>query len=140
MTLRSWFQMNRDGHSSLVKHEILEKLKITSGKPTLFGHFLWSNFRSPVFTSVILLIQMIKPQYSTHVWLSVNLVFALLLDICWYCFGFESCKWRKKIASSWFKGKVNIFENLILNHFHDSNWYILNGIPYISWVKILDIK
>ena len=49
VTLRSWCQMNHNGHSSPVRHKIegkphkiLEKLKITSGKSTLFGHFLWS--------------------------------------------------------------------------------------------------
>ena len=49
VTLRSWCQMNRNGHSSQIKHKvygkphkILEKLKIMSGKSTLFGHFLWS--------------------------------------------------------------------------------------------------
>ena len=157
VTLRSWCQMNRNGHSSPVKHKvegkppsiklkanhrnghsspvkhkvkgkphkILEKLKITSGKSTLFGHFLWSIFRSPVFTSVFLLIQMIKPLYFTHAWLRVDLIFALLMDIWWFCFGFRSCKWKRKKtrASSWFQGKVNFFENLIFNHFYESHWH-----------------
>ena len=42
---------NRNGHSSPVKHKvegkphkILEKLKITSGKSTLFGHFFVKYF------------------------------------------------------------------------------------------------
>ena len=61
VTLRLWCQMNRNGHSSPVKHKvegkklkILGRLKITSGKSTLFGIFLWSIFMSPVFTSVFL--------------------------------------------------------------------------------------
>ena len=95
--------MNHNGHSSPVKHKIegkphksLEKLKITSGKFTFFGHFLWSIFRSSVFTSVFLLIQMILTLYFTHVWLRVDLVFALLLDIWCFCFGFGSSEWERK--------------------------------------------
>ena len=49
VTLRSWRQMNRNGHSSPVKnkvegkpHKVLEKWKITSGKSNLFGHFFKS--------------------------------------------------------------------------------------------------
>ena len=102
-TLRSWCQMNRNGYSSQVKykvegkpHKILEKLKITSVKSTLFGHFLWSIFRSPVFKSVFLFIQMILPLYFTHVWLCVDLIFSLLMDIWWFCFGFGSCEWKRK--------------------------------------------
>ena len=64
VTLISWCQMNRLGHSSPVMHKIegkthniLEKLKITSGKSTLFWHFLWSIFRSPVLISEFLLIK-----------------------------------------------------------------------------------
>ena len=52
VTLRSWCQMNRNGHRSPVKHKvegkphkILEKLKITSGKSTLFGHFFVKQFQ-----------------------------------------------------------------------------------------------
>ena len=114
VTLRSWCQMNHNGHSSPVKHKvegkphkILEKLKIMSGKSTLFGNFLWSIFMSPVFTSVFLLIQMVKPLYFTYVWLCVDLIFALLIDICWFCFGFGSCEWKRKKQERQvgFKGK-----------------------------------
>ena len=137
VTLRSWCQMNRKGHSSPVKnkvegksHQILEKLKITSGKSTFFGHFLWSIFRSPVFTSIFLLIQMILILYFTHAWLRVDLVFALLLVIWLFCFGFGSCVWKRKKtrASSWFHGKVNFFENLIFNQFYDSPDAIIHSI------------
>ena len=51
MTLRSWCQMNRNGHSSSVKHKVegkphkvLEKLKITSKKSTIFGLGLFVKF------------------------------------------------------------------------------------------------
>ena len=49
-------------------------MKIASGNSTLFGGFLWSIFRSLVFTSVFLLIQIILPLYFTHVWLRLDLV------------------------------------------------------------------
>ena len=114
VTLRSWCQMNRNGHSSPVKHKvevkpnkIFEKLKITSRKSTLFGHFLSSIFRLPVFTSIFLFIKMIFPLYFTQVWLCVDLFFSLLMDIWWFCFGFGSSDWKR--ASSWFQGKVNFF-------------------------------
>ena len=90
VTLISWFQMNRLGHSSPVMHKvegkthtILEKLKIMSGKSTLFWHFLWSIFRSPVLTSEFLSIKIIIPSYFIHVWLRVDLVFAFLVAIQW---------------------------------------------------------
>ena len=128
VTLRSWCQMNHNGHSSPVKHKvegkphkILEKLKITSGKWTIFGHFLWIIFRSPVVTYVFLLIQMIKPLYFTHVWLRVDLIFALLMDI--WRFLVVRVKKKKTRASCSFQGKVNLFENLIFNHFYESHWH-----------------
>ena len=130
VTLRSGCQMNRNGHNSPVKHKvegkphkIFEKLKIMSGKSTLFVHFLWSIFRSPVFTSVFLLIQMILPLYFTHVWLRVDLIFTLLMDIWWFCFGFWVMQVRKKKTwpSSWFQGKANFFENLNFSHFYESH-------------------
>ena len=61
--------------------------------------FLWSLFRSLLFTSVFLLIQMILPLYFTHVWICLNLFFALLLAIWWFRFGFGSCKWKDKLNS-----------------------------------------
>ena len=134
MTLRSWCQMNHNGHSSLVKHnvedkpkEICEKLKITSGKSTLFGHFFWwSIVRSTVFTSVFLLIHMILPLYYTHVWLCVDLKFALLMDIWWFRFGFRSCKGRRKKQDRQvgFKRRQIFFENQIFNHFYESHWHL----------------
>ena len=112
VTLRSWCQMNPNGHSSPVKHKvdgkpqtIFEKLKIMSGKSTFFGHFLWSIFRSPEFTSVFLLIQMISPLYYTHDWLHVDLIFALHVDIWWFCFrlGRASEKEKKQERQGGFK-------------------------------------
>ena len=132
VTLGSWCQMNRKGHSSPVKykvdgkpHKILEKLKITSGKSTLLDFFLLNIFRSPVFTSVFLLIQMIVPLYFAHVLLCVDLIFPLHVDIWWLCFCFGSCQWKRKKTrvSSWFQGKVIFFENQIFNHFYESHWH-----------------
>ena len=86
VTLRSWCQMNRNGHSSPVKHKVegkphnfFEKLKITSGKSPIFGHFLWSFFWSPVFTSVFLWIEIIFPLFFTYIWLWIFGGFALVL-------------------------------------------------------------
>ena len=127
--------MNCNGHSSPVKHKvqgkphkILEKLKITSGKSTLFGHFFVKYFRSPVFTSIFLLIQMILPLCFTHVWLCVDLVFALLL---WF-WAFQVKKKKKTRMKSWFQGNVNFFENLIFNPFYDSYRFFLIGIYHIK--------
>ena len=103
VTLISRVQMNRLGHSSPVMHKdegkthtILEKLKIASGKSTLFWHFLWSIFRSPVLTSEFLLIQILIPPYFIHIWLRVHLVFALLLAVWWLNFLGGLCEWKSK--------------------------------------------
>ena len=132
VTLRSWWQMNRNSHGSPVKHKVegkpykfLEKLRITSRKSTLFEHLLRGITRSPVFTSVFLLIQMIFPLYFTQVCLCVDLIFSLLMNIWWFCFGIGSCEWKRKKtrASSWFKGNVNFFLNLIFNRCYFKKWY-----------------
>ena len=73
VTLISWCQMNRLGHSSQVMHKvnIFKKLKITSPKSNLFGLFLRSIF----------LINFFLPLYFTHGWVHVYLIFGLLLAI-----------------------------------------------------------
>ena len=133
MTLRSWYQMNRNGHSSPVKHKVegkphkmLEKLKITSGKSIIFWHFFVKYFRSPVLTSEFLLIKIIIPLYFIHVCLRVDLVFALLLAIRWLNFfgGVVRVKKQKTIGSSWFHRKLNFLEKSIFVHFYDSIGYI----------------
>ena len=142
VTLRSWCQMNRNFYSSPVKHKVegkphktFEKLKRTSEKSTLFGHFLWSIFRWHVFTYIFFLIRIILPLYFTHVWLCVGYVFALLLAIWWFCFGFGDVSEKEKTrASSWFQGKVNYFEHLIFNHFYDSHWYLKKKIVFITYI------
>ena len=103
VTLRSWCQMNRKGHSSPGKHyvegkphESLEKLKIICGNQPNLEKILWSIFRSLVLTYVFLLIQIIITLYFTQVWLRLDLVFALLLAIWWFCFGFGSCEWKRQ--------------------------------------------
>ena len=149
VTQRLWCQINRNGQSSPVKNkvegkqlQILGKIMIMSGKSTLFGHFFVSIFRSLVFTSVFLLIKMILLLYFTHAWLRVDLVFALLLDIWWFCFGFGSCEWKReekkrvKLVSR--DGKL--FWKLIFNQFYDRLQYFFNGIQHINLVKIEDMK
>ena len=117
VTLRSRCQMNCNSHSYTVKnkvenkpHQSLEKLKITSGKSTIFGHFLVKYF----YTSGM-----------------PDLVFALLLDTCWVCFGFGSCEWKRKEktrVSGWFQGKLNFFENQIFNKYTHSGIQIWQKI------------
>ena len=68
--------------------------------------FLWSTFRSPVFISVILLIQMISPLYFIHVWLRVDLVFAstaryLVVLLCFFFFEWKRKKQERQVG---FKG------------------------------------
>ena len=104
VTLTFWCQMNRNGHSSPVMHkvegkthEILEKMKITSGKSTLFWYFIVKCFQiTCVDICFFLLIKIIIPLYFTNVWFCVPLVFALLLGIWWLLFGFWSCAWKSK--------------------------------------------
>ena len=67
----------------------------------LFWHFLWSTFRSPLFTSVFLLMIIIITLYLTHVWLCVDLVFAQLLAIqylffLFYFYFLHMPMWRQK--------------------------------------------
>ena len=107
-----------------------------SGKSTLFGHFLWSIFWSPVFTSVFLLIQMILPLHFTHAWICVDLVFALLLDIWWLC------KWKRKKQERQvgFKGRKTFLKIWFLTNFMTVFDISLNGIHHINLVKIVDMK
>ena len=107
VTLISWGQMNRLGHSSSVMynvegktHQLLEILKITSRKYTEFQKMLMKYFQ---ITWVDIHISLNKnvntpiPLYPyTHVWHCVDLVFALLLAIWWIRFGFGSCGWKTK--------------------------------------------
>ena len=122
VTLISWCQTNHDIHSSPVMHTvegkthtILDKFKATSWKLA----FLWERekniLRSPVFTSVFILIQMIIPLYFKHIWIRVDFVFALLLTIQWFCIGFGLCKWKnkKRRASCWLQRKLNFSEQIL---------------------------
>ena len=91
---------------------------------------MWNIFRSLVFTSVFLLIQLILPLCFKHAWLCLDFVFALLLAIWWFRFGFGSCEWirQKTIASSWFHGKLNFSEkskflSLLWPFLIDGKWY-----------------
>ena len=108
-------------------HHILRKIMIASGESTLFGLFLWSIFRSPVFTSVFFLKHMILILYFTHVWLRVDLIFALLMDIWWFFFGFGSCKWKRKKQGLQvvFKGRQTFLKIWFFNHFYESHWHFL---------------
>ena len=105
VTLISWCQMNRDIDSSPAIHKMegethffLEKLRIRPWKSTFFWRFfcevISDHFCSHLF--FFLKIQMILPQYFTHVWLCLDLFFPLLLAIWWFRFGFGSCEWKRQ--------------------------------------------
>ena len=133
VTMISWCQMNRLGHSSPDMHKvegkthtILEKLRIMSGKSTLFWHFFVKYFQ---ITCV-------------DIWISLNknnntLILHTCLTSCWSCLcsttgdlvvkffgGVVRVKKQKTIASSWFHRQLKILEKLIFGHFSDSIGYI----------------
>ena len=103
---------------------------------------MWSIFRSLAFTSVFLLIQTIIPLYFTHAWIHLDLVFALLLAIWWFCFGFGLWKWKKAklIVSSWVHEKLNFSGK---SNFLPLLWQLLihtNCIHDINLLKISNMK
>ena len=110
VTLRSWCQMNRNGHSSPVKHKVegkprkmLEKLKIKSEKSTLFGYFLWSILVTCVDICISLNTNDITPILHT----CLNSCWSYLCTTDGYlvvllCFWVVRVKKKKTRASSWF--------------------------------------
>jgi hypothetical protein len=107
LTLRSWCQMNRNGHSSPVKHKvegkphkILEKLKITSGKSTLFGHFCVKYFQ---ITCVNICISLNTNDNTS--------IFHTCLTSSWSCLRSTA-------------GYLNFSEKSNFNHFYDNYCYI----------------
>ena len=70
--------------------------------------------------------------------------FVLILSLL-YCWLFDgttlvlcraSEKDNKKIASSWFHGKLNFVEKSNFNHFYDSRWSMKDVIHHIDLAKI----
>ena len=129
VTLRSWCQMNHNGQSSPVKnrvegkpHQILGKIMITSGKSTLFGHFLVKYFEvTCVHICISLDTNDITPKLHTCLtscWSCLCFTARYLVVLVW--FWVVRLKKKKTRASSWFQGNVNFFENLIFNQFYDS--------------------
>ena len=126
VTLRSWCQVNRKGHISPFKQKvdgeplkILEKLKITSGKSTLFGHFFWSilgHLCSHLYFSEYKLYYPYTSHMSDFV-LILSLLYRWIFGDYAFVLGHASGKEKTRL-SSWFQGKVNFFENLIFNHFY----------------------
>ena len=101
LTQISWCQMNREVVMCNVEGNFfwnifLKKFNVMSWKTTQFDIFLWSIFKSPVFTFVFLLIKIMIPLYFKHVWLRVDLFFALQLPNRWFYFGFGFCKWKTR--------------------------------------------
>ena len=129
-----WCQMNRLGHSSPAMHKvegkthtILEKLKITSGKSTLFWYLVVKYFQ---ITCVDILISLNKNNNTP--------ILHTCLTLCWSCLcsttghsvvkfflgGCASAKVKKTIASSWFHRKLNFLEKSIFGHYYDIIGYI----------------
>ena len=102
VTLISWCQMNCLGHCPPVMHKvegkthtILEKLKITSGKSTLFWHFFVKYFQITCVNIWIYLNKNNNTSIFTHVWLCVDLIFALLVAIRWFNSFWGGCESEK---------------------------------------------
>ena len=133
VTLICWCQMNRLRHSSTVMHKnegkthtILEKMKITSGKSTLFWHFFVKYFQ---ITCVDIWTSLNKNNNTPilHTCLTsccsclCSTTGHLVVNIFW---GVVQVKMKKTIASSWFHRKLNFLEKSIFGHFYDSIGYI----------------
>ena len=119
VTLIYLCQMNRDVHSSPAMHKVkgkthkfLEKLKIMSGKSTLFGRFLWIFFPiTCVHISFSLNTNDITPILHTCLtksWSYFCSTNGYLVIPLW--FWVLRVKKTKSIASSWFYGKLNFSE------------------------------
>ena len=141
VTLRAWCQMNRNGHSSPVKHKvegkphkILEKLKITSGKSTLIGHFFVKYFQ---ITCVHICISPNK----NHI---IPILYICLIS-CWSClrstagylvvplwFWVVRVKKKKTIASSRFHRKFNFSEKSDFQPLLWQSWIYKNFIHHIN--------
>ena len=117
VNLRSWWQMNRNSHSSPVKHKVegkpknnLEKLKITLEKSTLFGHFFVKYFQiTCVHISVSLNIDDNTPIPHTCLtlyWSFLRSTAGYLMIRIW--FWVVQMKKTKIIVSSWFYEKSNL--------------------------------
>ena len=135
VTLRSWWQMNRNGHSSPVKHNSEDKPHKNLENQPYLDIFLWRIFRSPVFTSVFLFIHMILPIYFTHVWFRVDLIFALLMDIWWFCFGFGLWEWKTKKQVG-FKERQTFLKIWFLTTFMKVIDIFENNIDHINLLNI----
>ena len=119
VTFRSWCQMNRNGHSSPVKHEVegkphesLEKLKITSIKSTLFGIFFVKYFQITC-VDICISLNTIDNNPILHTCLTLSWSFlrstaGYLMVPLW--FWVLQVKKTKTIASSWFHEKLNFSE------------------------------
>ena len=131
VTLISWCQMNHLGHSSRVMHKlegkthnIFEKLKITSQKSTLFGHFVVKYFQITCVDIWFFLNKIVIP-YTSHM-----SDFLLILPLLYYwpfggsafvlgCASEKAKNYSVKLLSS----KLFFF-NLIFGHFYESHGYI----------------
>ena len=141
--------MKRNGHSSPVKnkvegkpHQILEKLKITAGKSTLFGHF----FVKYVLVTCV----------HICIYLNTNEITPILhtcLTLCWSClcstarylvvlfwFWVVRVKQKKNKSVKLVSREGKLFLNLNFTSFMTVFDIFLNSIHNINWVKIEDMK
>ena len=110
-TLIYWIQTNRDNNSSPVMHQVEGKIhkNFTEIKCNIFNIDLILNQICEVFSDHLCWWQF---KYITHIWLCVDLVFALLLTIQWFRFGFGLCRWtsKKTTVLEWLHRKVHFSE------------------------------
>ena len=120
-----WYKLYSHAYSWRKQYFFFKEIHCYVMKNGLFGNFFWSIFRSPVLTSVFLIIKRMIPLYFKHVSLKVDLVFALQLAIQWFYFGYGSCKWetKKHYRQVGCIESLTFQKNQIVGHFYDSHWY-----------------
>ena len=142
VTLTFWCQINRNGHSSPVMHKvegkthnILEKMKITSGKSTLFWYF---NVKCFQITCVDICISLNKNDNTTILHKCLILCSSCLCSTARYLvvalwFLVMRVKKQKTKASSWFHKKLNFSEKYDFWQFLWKSW--AHKIFFFSYKK-----
>ena len=143
MTLISWYQMYCVGDSSPVMHKvevkthnIFEKLKITSRKSTLFGHFFVKYFQ---ITWVDIRISLNKNDNTPILHTCLTLCWSCLCSIAGYLvdplwFWVVQVKNKKNILSSWVHRKVKNWEKLDFLPLFWQSWPYEHVIEHLNFV------
>ena len=140
VTLISWCQMNRLGHSSPVfnntegkTQKLLKKLKITSRKCTYFWLFLMKYFQ---ITWVDICISLNENNNTpilhtclTPCWSCLCSIAGYLVDRLWFCF--LRVKNQKARPSSWVDRNLNFLEKLDFVPLFWQSWLYENGFEHI---------